>query len=308
MDQALLQFAARQRGLVTRTQAFSTGLSVRGIDWLLATKQLIREQRGVYRLPSHAKSWELSALAACLVHDGRLALSHLSAGFLYGLDGLKRPATIEVLSPEGLRVRLPGVIAHETRTHFDIVRHRGIPVTNLARTVLDLASVLTPEAFERALDSAQRQQSNLGSWLGYVMKQLGMRGPPGVALVKELLEQRLGITDSSLETDVTRALRKAHVVAWKHQFHVCDANGNRIIRADFAWPRHRVVLHADSFNWHRHREQFDLDREQRNALRDGGWEEFVVTSTSLKTNLWLEQLQRLLARRAPQGSLLLSAK
>ncbi|MGV3624725.1 MAG: hypothetical protein ACO1OB_28150 [Archangium sp.] len=232
----------------------------------------------------------------------------MTAGFLHGLDGIKRSSTIDVLAPRGRQSALEGVRLHRTSARFDIVRVRGLPVTNLARTVLDLASTLEPAAYERALDSAQRQRPNLGPWLGYVMKQLDMRGPPGVARVKELLAIRLGINDSSLETDVTRALRKAGVAPWRHQFTVLDANGQRIIRADFAWPAHRVVLHADSFNWHRHREQFDLDREQRNALRDGGWEELVVTTTALENGVWLEQLKRLLAKRNPQRELSLDAR
>ena len=303
MDRTLQQFAAQQFGLITRTQVYSAGLTPRFIEWQLSSGQWLRVRRGVYRLPTHATSWSQAALAVCLAHEGRLALSHLSAGFVHGLDDVKRGDVFHVLAAEGLRPRIDGVISHESRAPFDIVRVRGLPVTNLARTVLDLASVLEPAVFERALDSAQRQRTNLGPWLGYVMKKLGMRGPPGVARVRELLSQRLGINDSSLETDVARALRNARVTPWKHQFTVVDPEGSAIIRADFAWPRHRIVLHADSFNWHRHREQFDLDRAQRNALRDCGWEELVVTNTSLKTEVWLRQLERLLGRREPQGAL-----
>lgn len=303
MNIALQQFTARQLGLITRTQALSVGLSSKSIEWQLSSGQWLRVHRGVYRLATHAISWSQSALAACLAHEGRLALSHVSAGFVHGLDDVKRTDVFHALAAEGLRPRLDGVISHESRASFDIVRVRGLPVTNLARTVLDLASVLEPRAFERALDSAQRQRPNLGSWLGYIMKKLEMRGPPGVALIRELLSQRLGISDSSLETDVARALRKAGITPWKHQFTVVDQNGRAIIRADFAWPRHRIVLHADSFNWHRHRQQFDLDREQRNALRDDGWEELVVTSTSLKADVWVRQLERLIARNEPQAEL-----
>ncbi|PZR08671.1 MAG: hypothetical protein DI536_24540 [Archangium gephyra] len=234
---------------------------------------------------------------------GHVALSHTTAGVIHGLDGVRHGSTFEALAPRTQQTGLDGLTLHRTSAHFDIVRVRGLPVTNLARTVLDLAGVMQPDAYERALDAAQRQRPNLGPWLGYVMKKLDMRGPPGIARVKELLAIRLGINDSSLETDVTRALRSAGITPWRHQFTVVDGWGRRIVRADFAWPRHRIVLHADSFNWHRHREQFDLDREQRNALRDAGWEELVVTCTSLENGVWLQQLRRLLARRDPQTKL-----
>lgn len=303
MNKVLQGFAADQFGLVTRTQAISAGLSSDAIDWQLKSEQWIRVHRGVYRLASQRQSWSQSALAACLACESRVALSHATAGFVHELDGLKRTSDFHVLAPRELRVRLDGIVEHRTAAHFDVVQVRGLPVTNLARTVLDLASVLDAQAFERVLDSAQRRKSNLGPWLVYVMKQLGMRGPPGSALVKELLAVRLGITDSSLETDVTRALRKSNVVPWRHQFHVLDLHGRSIIRADFAWPQHRVVLHADSYGWHRDRDQFDRDRIQRNALRDGGWEELVVTSTCVEKDLWLEQLKRLLAKTDPQRRL-----
>ncbi|PZR02891.1 MAG: hypothetical protein DI536_36735 [Archangium gephyra] len=302
VDTALMTLAAKQFGLITRTQLLSLGLHGRAIDWRLANGLIIGLHRGIYRVAAHLPSWSQTAMAVCLRHEGA-ALSHRSAGFVHQLDGLHCPAEIDVLLHGEQRTHLEGVRCHRTDAHFDIVRVRGLPVTNLARTVLDLAGVLEPAAFERALDSAQRQRPNLGPWLGYVMKQLGMRGPPGVARVKELLAVRLGLNDSSLETDVTRALRDAGVTRWKHQYTVHDERGGRIVRADFAWPRHRVVLHADSFNWHRHRQQFDLDRTQRNALRDAGWVELVVTSTALSNDLWIRQLVRLLRDREPQREL-----
>ncbi|MGV3621530.1 MAG: type IV toxin-antitoxin system AbiEi family antitoxin domain-containing protein [Archangium sp.] len=307
-DTAVMAVAATQFGLVTRTQLLAGGLSAKAIEWRLESGFLVGVHRGVYRLAASPPSWRQRGLALCLTHEGRAAMSHRSAGFVHQLDGLSLTSGFDVLLRGQQRIHLEGIRCHRTASQFDIVRVRGLPVTNLARTVLDLASVLEPDAYERALDSAQRQRRNLGPWLGYVMKKLDMRGPPGVARVKELLAQRLGINDSSLETDVTRALRRAGVSPWKHQYTVVDDQGRRIIRADFAWPRHRIVLHADSFNWHTHREQFDLDREQRNALRDANWEELVVTSTSLKSEVWLGQLRRLLARRDPQAELALRAR
>jgi very-short-patch-repair endonuclease len=40
---------------------------------------------------------------------------------------------------------------------------------------------------------------------------------------------------------------------------------------DFAWPRHRLVVEADSYSWHRSPTALDDDRERDVTLALAGW-------------------------------------
>jgi predicted transcriptional regulator of viral defense system len=94
-------------------------------------------------------------MAATLAAGEAAAISHRSAAHLHGL--LSTTATrIDVSSPRRLtptRTLRP----HQTRTlaPIDVVTVDGIPVTSVARTLLDLATVAPQRHIERALDQAE---------------------------------------------------------------------------------------------------------------------------------------------------------
>lgn len=291
--------AARQFGLISRDQALAANLTTEVIRYRLRVGRWLPHYRSIYRLPSHGPSWEQTAMLGCLLGGAGAGLSHQTAGWLHGLDGLQRPELIDVLTPKGRRLHHAAFDHHVSATPpLRMGRVRGLPVTTLGRTLIDLASVLTDEAFELALDSAYRQRQGVGRWVRALLAKRE-DSPRGVRRLLGLLDQRLGKTESSLERRVRRRLCAAQVVEWREQVDLSDAAGF-ITRADFGWPAHRVALFADSWRWHGGRRQLDKDASQRNRLHLAGWEFLVVTSVMLKTTLWLDQLRGLLERRAPQ--------
>ncbi len=94
-------------------------------------------------------------LAAVMACGPRAALSYRSAADLRRIRPSSGP--IEVSVPEVSR-ELPGVRVHRTRMldpqDFTVVD--GIPVTSVARTLLDLAAVLSPADLEVVIDRAER--------------------------------------------------------------------------------------------------------------------------------------------------------
>jgi hypothetical protein len=83
---------------------------------------------------------------------------------------------------------------------------------------------------------------------------------------------------------------------------VYDARGY-VVRIDFAWPRHLVALHVDSFLHHSGRTRFEHDRSFLNRLSALGWHSIFVTSRALDAgDAWLTSLQAVLAAREPQRS------
>jgi predicted transcriptional regulator of viral defense system len=93
-------------------------------------------------------------MAAVLGGGDRAVLSHRSAAALWCLRPTGR-TRIEVTVPRWRRKRA-GVQVHVARLPGDEVTVvRGIPVTTVSRTLLDLASVLNRRQMERACNEAE---------------------------------------------------------------------------------------------------------------------------------------------------------
>ena len=109
----------------------------------------------VYAVGENALSTRGMYLAAVMACGPRAALSHRSAAGLWEIR--QSSGRIEVTVPEVSR-RVAGIRTYRTRMlhpqDFTVVD--GIPVTSVARTLLDLAAVLRPPDLEAALDRAER--------------------------------------------------------------------------------------------------------------------------------------------------------
>lgn len=297
--------AQQQRGVISREQLEKLGIDVHGLRWALQRGKLVRVFRGVYRFPAAPETWEQRAQAAVLLVGPRAALSHESAAALWQLEGFARlPGPVHVSAAEVDRVRVPGVVAHRTSVGFTPYLRFGLPVTRLARTIVDVSARLDDEALEIVLDTAHHRYRALGVWLEAELKTRESRGHAGVARLQELLRLRAGqATGSQLETRMRRRLRERDLPFPRLQYLAEDAAGP-IMAIDFAWPEARVALHGDGFIWHARRVTFDDDAEKRSRLAALEWLSFVVTNQALKDKAWLDRLEETLRRRHPQQILL----
>ncbi|MGI8521001.1 MAG: hypothetical protein ACR2MC_10460 [Actinomycetota bacterium] len=146
----------KQRGLITRMQAIHAGLSERQIDHRLATGIWRPAHPGVYMAIECSNDWRQRAMAACLWAGGGAAVSHRSAGLVWGLDGIVT-SLVEITTPRALSH--PRVVIHRSRllTRDHVTRVGGIPVTSPTRTLLNLSAVVPPQRLEVALDDALRR-------------------------------------------------------------------------------------------------------------------------------------------------------
>ncbi|MGI8844600.1 MAG: hypothetical protein ACR2HC_00210, partial [Thermoleophilaceae bacterium] len=98
-------------------------------------------------------------LAAVLALGPGAALSHRAAAAHHGL----RPSSsrqVEVTAPSrNGRARRRGITIHHGALHaWEYAIHDGIPTATVARTLLDLAETLAPDALRRAIDVSLEQQ------------------------------------------------------------------------------------------------------------------------------------------------------
>jgi len=141
-----------QHGITTREHLLNAGLSQETIKRWLRNGRLIAIHRGVYAVGHLPPSPHAKAMAAVLACGPTAVLSHRSAAHLWGLISYHGPIEVTVANTR----RRPGVIVHRNRlTEADVTRHWDIPVTTAARTLTDLARVLTPDALTRAVNDAR---------------------------------------------------------------------------------------------------------------------------------------------------------
>jgi predicted transcriptional regulator of viral defense system len=96
-------------------------------------------------------------MAAVLAYGPAALASHQTAGAIWQMRSHSR-ATVDVTAPVRGRRSVAGVKLHQVRRlHAGGGTGRdGIPVTTVARTLLDLAEVLRPDELRRVLEEAER--------------------------------------------------------------------------------------------------------------------------------------------------------
>lgn len=296
-----------QLGVIASYQLGWFKLDDEAVRWRVHRGDLVRMYPGVYRLAQLKPPWELRSVAALERYGPASALCLETAARVWSLDHFrKNPDVIHLAVPRG--TARPGldenrVFVHSVTRPFFPQRLGRLRVTELPRTILDLAPTSKDDVLDDLIDSAQRDWPDTDRLL---MEEVSgdCRGIDGAARVRALLEERGGLcTDSLLENRTFRGLRRSPLPRPRHQLHLFDERGY-IVRVDFAWPRHRVALHVDSFLHHSARTRFEHDRSLMNRLSALGWHSMFVTSRQLDAgDEWLSALRSVLAAREPQGTL-----
>jgi hypothetical protein len=121
MDDALEMMAARQHGLITRSQARRAKLSDEAIRHRVANGRWIRVRPGLYALVGAEPTWEQQVHGTVLMVSGEAWASHGTSARLWGYDGYSE-WPIEITVPLGANARVAGVRTHRSGTleHGDL--------------------------------------------------------------------------------------------------------------------------------------------------------------------------------------------
>jgi hypothetical protein len=244
--------------LILRDQALACGMTDRMIRNRVECGRWWRVAAGVYRLAGVPVTWKQRALAACLVSGTGAVVSHRSAAVLWGVSGF-RPGPLEITVPAGRSGRNALARVHRS-DEVDGVRRDGVPVTRPARTIADLARVVSGDVLEEAVDDALcRRLCRLD--------ELPARGA-----LREILAawNGDGLPEGVAEMRVVRALLAAGLPAPVRQYEIW-VDGVLIARVDLAYPPFRLAMELDGFRWHAGRHKFRGDRMRRNRVEAAGW-------------------------------------
>lgn len=269
----------RPHGVVSRAQAISDGITKDQVERHVRSGRWVREARGVYRHAAVPSTPLSRLLAACMAHDG--LASHRSAAAVHETDGFKLDR-IELTVPRGKRSSMAGVRLHQS-SQMSLTRpieRQGIPCTGLARTVLDLASVISRKRLDRVIDAVLRDGRLRPSDLYGVLAAHARQGRHGCAVLRSVLDDRLGddpVPLSEWSRMVQDLLMDAGLARPRLEFRVCDRAGALMAQVDLAYPVDRVAIELDSVRYHLNRQSFVADPRRRNRLTVAGWKVLTFT-------------------------------
>jgi very-short-patch-repair endonuclease len=274
-DKAVAELAARQHGVVSRAQLVNVRLGHRGIDHRIALGRLHPVHRGVCAVGHRRITREGAWMAAVLAAGDGAVLSHRSAAALRGIRNTER-AAVEVTASR--KCRRPRIEAHRAVLPPDeVTRERGIPVTNPARTLLDLAAVISPEQLERTINEAEVRRLASPLPLGALVARHPTRR--GTAAIRRILEHsRPGgtITRSELE-NCFLALVDAENLPRPRMNEPLGP-----FEPDAIWREERLVVELDSYPIHTTRRAFESDRRRDRQLQAAGYRVIRITWRQLQ--------------------------
>jgi hypothetical protein len=260
-DAAASALATRQHGVVSRGQLLALGLTARAIEHRLNAGWLHPLHRGVYAVGHRRVSGDGRSMAAVLACGCGALLSHRSGGALWGFRQSTR-ASHDVIVPRRGGGR-PGITLHSVRNRHpdDRAEVAGIPVTSVARTLLDLCDVIRTHQAERAFEDATRLRLlDMRAAQRLVESCSGGRGRGLFArLVAEAAEPPP--TRSELERAFLELIR-----AYGLPLPLVNAMVKGI-EVDAYWPNAKVAVELDGYAFHNTRRQLERDRE-REAILD----------------------------------------
>jgi very-short-patch-repair endonuclease len=252
----MVQLAARQHGVVAAWQLRELGITQHMVRRRLEAGRLYHLDRGVYSLtPSITGKGRL--MAAVLACGPEASLSHNAAAAIWDV-GPWPAGAIHVTVPSK-HARRRGLVIH--RACVERIIRDGFPVTTVARTLVDVASVLSLQHLELAFERAERLRLLDTDEVATEAKRRR-----GARKVRTIL--------SSLTTpEPTRSMfeRLLRDICKRHNLPLPAQNvsvaGEDV---DAYWQESNLVVELDSWEFHKTRRAFERDRRKAAALERAG--------------------------------------
>jgi very-short-patch-repair endonuclease/predicted transcriptional regulator of viral defense system len=268
VDRALAALAALQHGVVARWQLLALGFTRDTVQKRIEAGRFHPIHRGVYAV-GHAKltlkgHWMAAVLAggpdALLSHRCALGLWQVRAAES-GLIDVTVPGPSSRKGPSGIRLHSTKALHHEDLAVID-----GIPVTSLARTILDYASVAGSQRVRQALEKVERMGLLIGRELDDLLtRNVNHRGANTLKTALADLAGPAPWTQSELEDRFLALIREAGLP---------EPELNVVLEGelvDALWRDARLVVEVDGYEFHKSRSQFEADRRRDAKLLVAGY-------------------------------------
>ncbi|HEY7266172.1 MAG TPA: type IV toxin-antitoxin system AbiEi family antitoxin domain-containing protein [Solirubrobacterales bacterium] len=287
VGEVLAELAGNSHGVVTRGELLEAGITDTQIRSRLRAGSLLRVHPGVYRVGYRSTSVEATYLAAVKAAGTEALLAGRAAGYLFGLlrGGPPQP---EVISkgqrrPRGVIVRRRAAIVTA-----DVTEWRGVPVTTIPRTLVDLAGVLSESELARAVHEADARHHTTPEHIDRVLMR--RHNWPGRRKLRRVIGGDVPVTLSRLESRFLERIRAARLP-------LPDTNSRVDGRyVDCRWLEHGLTVELDSYRYHNTNYAWEQDREREREARARGDEHrrYTWRDVDEKPEPMLADLRRLL--------------
>jgi very-short-patch-repair endonuclease/predicted transcriptional regulator of viral defense system len=249
-----LALAACQHVVLNAAQLAECGLSQHAIAHRVRVGWLRRMHRGVY-LVGPLPAPHSAAMAATLAVGRDALLSHHAAGVLWEVRSAAE-GPLDVTVPGRETRHRKGIRTHSARGFHpaDARRHHGIPVTSPARTLLDLATELSPRELDRAVNEARVHRLVTDHSLDEQFKRYPTHR--GVAALRRAVLLEPALARSEAERRLLQLIETARLPRPETNMRI----GRHEV--DFLWRAEGLVVEVDGYAFHSSRNAFERDRRR----------------------------------------------
>ena len=280
MSQNELLSYIRLAGIVSHAELIASGKSSRQIQAMVQRGDIVRLGRGCYVESALAQQLQrfddgrrLLAATPTMSTAGRdTVISHESAAQLHGLSLLSKPEPgMSVTRPPGTgsKSAKSAVRLHWARLPASHVSGRfGIPLTTVARTVIDIARTTDFRDGVVVADSALQQRLTSKNELTAVLADCPRW--PGIRRATEVVVFADRRAESPLESLARIVFRDCGLPAPELQVEVRDSEF--IGRVDFLWKQYRTIVEVDGAAKYQDKGLAMRERRRDKRLREAGYE------------------------------------
>ena len=273
------RLALKQFGVFSTHQALAEGLTTSSLYRRVSSGQLQKVLPGVFRSAGVVDSFETRAFASLLWAGEGCALSHETAGALWGFDGCENHG-IHLLCSARRRSPADWLTLHQgALLSKERVKLGRFFATSASRTLLDLAASMDRTSLEVVLESALRKRATSVERLDRFLAQRGTSGRNGASNLHALLAERESgyrPTDSALEVRVQRLLRSAGITGFEVRPLLRLEDGS-LVEPDLFFRAQRVAIEAHGYRYHSGRSAWEKDIERKVRLEANGVTVLEVT-------------------------------
>jgi very-short-patch-repair endonuclease len=257
-DLEIAALAGAQYGVVAHAQLVERGLTRREIGGRVAAGRLQRLYRGVYAVGHRVLRVEGHWMAAVLACGEGAVLSHQTAPAVWELRRVGSGVIHVTVPGDPGRKQREGIRVHRsvTLTERDVTRVRGLPVTTVARTIIDLSRTLSRDELEELVHRADDRG---------LVDFRDLRAARSASLQAVLRTYDPAPTRSKLERDFLKLCRDHGIQRPEVNAYI---EGYLV---DFLWRDRKLIVEVDGYEHHRTRRKFESDRERDVVLSTRGW-------------------------------------
>lgn len=299
IDRAIATIADPQHGAFARRQAEAAGATTRQMRRRVVNGSWTDLGEEVLLVAGAHKTWRLRVSVATLAGTGGVA-SHRTAAAMRHVPGFAENH-IEITRQIDGKSASRHAKVHRSRwlpdDHVTVID--GIRVTTMARTLFDLAAVVSFDRLDNAVDNALKVRLTTVDELEAMLLEMALRGRPGVRQMRRALVKRgpgYIPSESELEREWERLLERAGEPVPRRQV---DIGGEQWIgRVDYRDDSSPVVWEIDGRTHHQQLLDSARDTRRRTELTAAGLIPITFTTEQIRKDPeWVVDVVRKMRRR-----------